>query len=191
MKKIISAIIISTVLMSTSVFANEVSNSKTNQSIEVQNFSNAEKVIATKDVSKLDLDKPYIEINEFTDENGDIVTITNTYVPNKLTKGSSTNTASSGIWTSRCTTGIMSMSYRFDLSKSGSSWKISNAREHLYSGLLTEFTNPLLKISRATSTSSYPAEVYATVQVEFAGSSSTCLLRTSISNNGIMTTYWN
>ncbi len=177
-------------LSSTTIFADEVNNSEVSTSVVIQNFSESEDIIATINLSELDFNNPYVEVNEFIDENGNTVTITNTYVPDNLTKGSSTNNASSGTWTSLYV-GAITMSYKFDLSKSGSSWKISNAREHLYGGLVTQFTDPVLRISRVTSTSSYPAEVYATVHTKTTILSSTCLLRTSVNNNGVMTTYWN
>ena len=43
--------------------------------------------------------------------------------------------------------GIVGMSYEFDLSKSGSQWKISHGRNFSYFGALCKFSNPQLKIS--------------------------------------------
>ena len=89
------------------------------------------------------------------------------------------------------------MSYEFDLSKSGSQWKISHGRNFSYFGALCKFSNPQLKISRAVSTNSSPAEidfsVVATVSIPGGGTagSSVCLLNTKVSKSGVVTTTWN
>ncbi len=147
-----------------------------------------------RDLNEIDLSEPYYEVNEYVDENGNIYTITNEFEPIVAnTKGTSTENASVGTWTTSYN-GIVRMSFKWDLTKSGSSWKISNAREHLYSAPLSSFQDPVLEISRSLSTSSFPAEVYATVQANMIDGyvySSTWLLRASVSQGGIVTTYWN
>lgn len=142
-------------------------------------------------LNSMNLSKSFSETTQYTDENGTPVVITVSYTPAPATRGSSTATASSGTWTSKATYGVISMSYQFNLSKSGSEWKITNGRNLNYSGVLCSFSNPRLRISRSVSTSSSPAEINGSVTAKTAVNSAVCLLTTKISHSGTVTTIWN
>ena len=143
------------------------------------------------DLNRMDLSKPFSETEQYTDENGTSVIVTVSYTPAPATRGSSTTTASSGTWTSKATYGVISMSYQFNLSKSGTEWKITNGRNLHYSGVLCSFSNPSLRISRSVSTASSPAEINGSVTAKTAVNSAVCLLTTKVSHNGTVTTIWN
>jgi len=144
----------------------------------------------------IDLSQPYSKTEYHTDEDGNEITLTLDFTPAPQTRGSSSNDASVGTWTSSYSDATTSMSYKFDVSKSGTQWTISNARTHLYSGLFCTFSDPSLTISRATSTSSFPAEINATVGVSFFDNgwihiySTVWWMTTKITSDGTMTLYW-
>lgn len=148
-------------------------------------------VIMETDLNGMDISKPFSTTENFRDMNGIPVAIVITYSPAPQTRGSSTTTASSGTWTSKASYGAISMSYQFDLAKSGSEWRISNGRNLNYSGVLCTFSNPNLSISRSVSTSTVPAEINGSVTGKTAVNSAVCLLTTKISHNGMVTTSWN
>ena len=175
--------------MSTSVFAAEKTT---------EDFSTPQKsIVCQTNLDEMDLSKSFTLTESYTDNNGTPITITSTFKQALQTRGSSTTTASAGSWTSKASYGIVGMSYEFDLSKSGSQWKISHGRNFSYFGALCKFSNPQLKISRAVSTNSSPAEidssVVATVSIPGGGTagSSVCLLNTKVSKSGVVTTTWN
>lgn len=167
---------------------------------EESNLSTArsisEETLVEKDLNLLDLSMPYSETTQYTDEQGKLCTLTLNFTPAPQNRGSSTNNASVGTWTSSFTAGIINMSYTFDLSKSGSQWVISNARNHKYSGAFMTFSNASLYISRSTSTASFPAEINASVFVSvfdnqwFVISQSTATMYTTVSSSGTMTLYY-
>lgn len=186
--KQLTYILLSGLLMlgiSTPVFAAEGSdNNASNDPIGTE-------VLTTTDLNTMDLSQPFSQTESYTDENGTPVVVTVSYMPAVQTRGSKTATATSGTWTSRASYGVISMSYQFYLSKSSSQWHISNARNLSYSGILCSFSNPSLYISRATSSSSTPAEVNGSVTAKTAVNSSVCLLTTKVSHGGTVTTIWN
>lgn len=155
--------------------------------------------LLSTDLDSLDLDKPFTETKYVTDSDGNQVTLKLSFTPAPSISpmGSSTNPASVGTWTSSVDMGVIKMSYKFDLSKSGSQWKISNGREHSYSGLFCTFSNNSLSISRSTSTSSFPAEINASVDAQVFDNawvplySGTWLMSTTVSSGGTMTLTWN
>lgn len=145
------------------------------------------------DIQSIDTTRPHHYSKTFNN-NGEEATIELIYEPSVQTRsGSSETPASEGTITTKYT-GVISMSFKFDLSRSGSQWKISNARDHTYSALFTNFSDPSLKITRAVSTNSYPAEVNSSVQASLVAEviySTTWLLSATVSSDGIITTYWN
>lgn len=175
--------------MSTTVFAAE----------ELENeFSVPKKVIISEtDLNEIDLNKSFTLTERYVDENGTPVDIKSTYTPVVQTRGSSTTTATVGTWKSEVTYGVVGMSYEFDLSKSGTQWEISNGRNLNYHGVLCSFSDASLKISRAVSTDSFPAEINASVTAAIGAPegvtvvSSVFLLNTKVSSGGTVTTTWN
>lgn len=158
------------------------------------------KSVFEQDLNSIDLSKPFTETHSFIDENGESITTELSFEPSPFqTYGSSTNPASPGTWTSRYTGagGTVTMSYKFDLIKSGSQWKMSNAREHSYSGLFCTFNNPKLYISRAASTSTFPAEINASVGVKLFDNSwvplgsTVWIMSTTVNSAGTMKLTWN
>ena len=116
----------------------------------------------TYNLEEMDLSVPFTDTQKFVTPEGETVTITNTFTPAPANRGSSSYTATQGTWTSTMSYGIFSMWYKYDLSKNANGgWKISNARDLGYSGAFTKVTSSSLKIGRASSTSSLPAEVSA------------------------------
>lgn len=75
------------------------------------------------DLNNFDESQPYSETLHF-EKDGQPVTVTLSYTP-PLTR----DPATEGTWKSDAFWGVAGMDYRFDLSKSGSQWKISNARD--------------------------------------------------------------
>ena len=146
------------------------------------------------DIQSIDTTRPHSYSKTFND-NGKEVTIELIYEPSVQTRsGSSETPAYEGTFTTKYTGVGIGMSFKFDLSRSGSQWKISNARDHSYYGVATNFSDPSLKISRAISTNSYPAEVNSSVQASLVAEivySTTWLLSATVSSSGVITTYWN
>jgi hypothetical protein len=141
----------------------------------------------------IDFSQAYSTTEYSVDEDGNTITLTLSYVPALQPRGSTSNPASVGTWTSSYTAGIINMSYKFDVSRSGTQWQISNARTHLYSGLFCTFSDPDLTISRAVSTASFDAEINATVTCLLFDNawiplfSSVWWMTTTISSGGTMT----
>lgn len=191
-KKIICTMLTVVTLFGTSlnVFASELTNEETL-------FEVLEDVEIDAKLDEIDLTKPYSETYHFTDEAGIDIIIDLKFTPEIQTRGSTTNKASAGTWTSSVNYGIISMSYKFDVAKTGSQWKISNARSHAYSGLFCQFSGAKLKVSRGTSTNSYPAELNASVNAKVFDNSwvplysGTWLMTTTINSGGTMKLTWN
>lgn len=155
-------------------------------------------------LKSMDLSRAYSKTYSFTDSQGELVTLELNYTPSSSndsgigTLGTVTNPASVGTWTSTVNySGLLSMSYKFDLDKSGSQWKMSNARSHTYSGLFCKFYNNNLKISRALSTSTYPCEINGSVDAHVFDNAwiplytATMLMTTTVNSSGTMTLTWN
>lgn len=149
------------------------------------------------DLESIDFTEPFSDTKVVYDNNGEPITMTLNFVPAPQAKGSSTNDAYAGTWTSEVDYGIIQMSYKFDLEKSGSQWKMSNGREHQYRGLFCKFSNDSLKISRSTSTSTYPCEINAKVDADVFDNtwvplySGTWIMTTTVNSGGTMTLTWN
>jgi len=112
------------------------------------------------------LNKPFVIQETYKNVNGEDIEVILAYEPefNPMERLGFTKNASAGAWTVWASLGIASHSYKFDLTKNGSGWRISNARAHKYSGLITtSFSNPKLKISRANSTANFAAEINGSV----------------------------
>jgi len=188
MKKIISIILSVAMLFSLSVtaFAAE----------PMSDIPNPDQLL-TASLDELDLSKTYSDTKVVYDDEGNPITLSFEFEPTPRTRGSSTNNASVGTWTSSVDYGVISMSYKFDLEKYGSQWKMSNARSHQYSGLFTAFSNPRLTISRAISTNTFPCEINASVDASLFDNqwvhiySGTWLMSTTVNSSGTMTLTWN
>lgn len=154
-------------------------------------------ILLQEDLDNLDLTQPYTNTNTVYNEDGDPITVTVNFEPAPMTRGSSTNEAYAGTWTSEVDYGIIQMSYKFDLEKSGSQWKMSNARNHEYRGLFCTFENDSLKITRAVSTNSLPCEINAKVDASVFDNawvhlySGTWIMETTVNSSGTMTLTWN
>ena len=144
--------------------------------------------------NEIDMSMPYHYSKTFL-ENGQEVTIGVRYEPAAQTRsGSKSDPASEGVWTSYYNSPILSMSYKYGLEKSGSHWKVSNARDHRYSAIGYSTSNPSLKIARSISTASFPAEINASVQYTLITDllfTSTGVVNTTVSDDGIVTVSWN
>lgn len=147
------------------------------------------------DLDEVDPTKPFTQTIQVDTESETPGTLTLTFTPKPQTRGSSTNEAYAGTWTSKYT-GISNMSYQFDLEKVGTQWKMSNPRNHTYSRVFTTFSNPSLKISRATSTNTFPCEINANVTAELFDNQWISLgtelwyMYTTVTHDGVMTLYW-
>ena len=124
------------------------------------------------DLNNFDESQPYSETLHF-EKDGQPVTVTLSYTP-PLTR----DPATEGTWKSDAFWGVAGMDYRFDLSKSGSQWKISNARD------LNTYC-----VGRATSTSSKAAEVTGSMRANVVGGVGTLsfALRTEVFNGEVST----
>lgn len=122
------------------------------------------------DVDSLDI-IPQEYTDTWTDEQGGTYVVTSTYTPSVTSQlgwgGINYHTAKVATWTHTVKyyagVKIMEHGFTYDLSKSGSQWKISNPRKQFYSGAFSSFSDDKLGIYRAVSTSTYPAEAYASV----------------------------
>jgi hypothetical protein len=157
-----------------------------------------EKAVIDIDMDSIDISQPYTETKQYKDEEGNPYTLEMKFTPSPITTfGSESNPASVGTWTSSFNGVVLQMSYQFDVSKSGTHWKISNARNHSYFGVFVTFSNAKLSISNSTSSSSSPAEVNASVDMKIFDNawipvgSSVGLMWTTISDGGTMTLNWN
>lgn len=180
------------------------SGSSTAFAAETEHYQNVEDVLEVNeddmslDLSDVDLTKSFTETNTVLGENDEEITVSVSYEPvqNKA-RGTSTNNASVGTWTSTVDYGVISMSYKFDLTKSNGAWKMSNARSHTYSGLFCSFKNASLKISRATAKTNFPCEINASVNASIFDNawvklySGTWLMTTTVNTKGKMTLTWN
>lgn len=149
-------------------------------------------------LKEVDLTKSFTETNMVCGENDEKMLVSISYEPEQSkVRGTSTNTASVGTWTSTVDYGVISMSYKFDLRKSNGSWKMSNARSHTYSGLFCSFKKANLKISRATAKANFPCEINASVEASVCDNawvklySGTWLMTTTVNTKGKMTLTWN
>ena len=81
----------------------------------------------------------------------------------------------------------------YDVSRSGSHWKISNARNLKAHCILSTIKDKSLTINRSTSTSTYPAEVMGMCTVELIDTpighvmSIDAWIKTTISDSGTLT----
>lgn len=153
-------------------------------------------------ISSVDPTEPFIQIRQYKDAEGNPYTIGMRYTPSDnitpLSGGSSDSVkVYPDTWTASYDGMAINMSYDFDVEKSGTHWKISNPRNHQYSGWFTTFSDAKLSISRATSAASFPAEINASAEAKIFDNmwiqikSATCLLWTKITDGGLITTYYN
>lgn len=151
----------------------------------------------TYDLNSYDLTKPFTEKKIITDSNGQTVEITNKYTPKAQTRGSSTDTASEGMWESYMNYGAYGMSFTFDLSKaSNGGWTISNAGDLLVYAFIVDIKESSVTIGRSTSSSSSPARITGSAECTLfdAGPvqlfSGTMSLRVTVSHSGVLKTTW-
>lgn len=154
-KKLIGFILLSTMLLSNSI----VSFAASTDSITSETTS------LEINMESLDLAKPHEISKQYVNENGDIVIIGAIYTPNEdynpiAPLWSESYNAVVGTWTSYYDGSVAcSMSYDFDVNRSGSHWSISNARNFSVHALISTVEAKELKINRAVSSASYAAEV--------------------------------
>lgn len=134
------------------------------------------------DLNNFDESQPYSETLHF-EKDGQPVTVTLSYTP-PLTRVLLLKERGN-----RCILGCRRYGYRFDLSKSGSQWKISNARDlntYCVGGTVEDES---LAIGRATSTSSKAAEVTGSMRANVVGGVGTLsfALRTEVFNGEVST----
>lgn len=184
---------------STIVFAAESDYSNYKQNIEISN----EQISSEINMNTLDLTQPIKITKEQVKDNGEVVIVTSEFKPNKnynsniLSRGTVTGTASVGSWKTTVSNIAGSMSFEYDLSKSGSNWKISNARNFSLSVVLSTISNKSLTINRSTSTASFPAEVYANADINVldttwgSGATVNAWIKVTVSNSGVITTTHN
>jgi len=159
---------------------------------EVTALDNFETFGLEIDLNDLDLTQPFTMTQQFINADGEPVTIEYSFTPALQTRWSSTYTAAVGTWTFSYNS-IASMSFQVDMERSGSQWKLSNARNHTYSAPFTTFSDAKLSISRAVSTSTFPAEVNASVVAKvfdnqwFALYTITAWFTVTVSSSGVVT----
>lgn len=137
------------------------------------------------DLNNFDESQPYSETLHLEKDGQPVtVTVTLTYTP-PLTR----DPAVEGTWKSEAFWGVAGMDYRFDLSKSGSEWTISNARDLNTNCVGGTIESQGLSIGRATSTSSKAAEVTGSMKVNVVGEMGTIsfALRTEVFNGQVST----
>jgi len=145
------------------------------------------------DLNEFDFNQPLIITEEYVNDAGEIVNATLEFIPAPSTRWSTSNRASTGTWRSSFRSPLTYMSYRFDVTRSGTQWRMSNARDHNFSAAFTSFSNPSLRITRATSTNTFPAEINASVQASVFNNqwvsifNTTAWMRTTINSSGTMT----
>ncbi|PKM54607.1 MAG: hypothetical protein CVV00_07465 [Firmicutes bacterium HGW-Firmicutes-5] len=108
-------------------------------------------------LNKIDLSKSYTHTKFVVGIDGEKATITSTFIPADK-ENTRSSTATVGTWKSTFRFGLLNMSYKYDLSKYGTHWKISNLRSVTAGGLFTIVSNIDSDITRAISTSSFSAE---------------------------------
>ena len=83
------------------------------------------------------------------------------------------------------------MSYDFDVSMSGSHWKISNARNLIVGMPLTQISNKSLVIGRSISAIGMPAEVTGSCTLKRSvgvyNSTIDAWIKTTVSDDGVLT----
>lgn len=190
MKKFISCFLACVVIMScaTTAFAADVNTSSNEQ-------HDATAIVV--DMNNIDVTKPCEITKEFKNDRGETVTLRAVYTPAEPTAvpmWSHDYEATVGTWTSYFDGSIIDgMSYEYDVSRSGSHWKISNARNLMAHCILSSIKDKSLTINRSTSTSTYPAEVMGMCTVEFIDTAIRHLIsidawiKTTITDNGILT----
>ena len=152
--------------------------------------------LMTVDLEEVDFTEPFTQTVQVETDDETPATFTLEFTPKPQTRGSSSNEAHTGTWTSHYESGIFNMSYQFDLEKSGTQWKMSNPRNHMYSGLFTSFSNPSLKIVRSVSTNTFPCEIDANVTATYFDNqwitiaTDTWFMYTTVTHDGTMTVYW-
>ncbi len=197
LKRIFTLALVGALAFSFTTFAAESDHSTYDQNIEISNDQ-----ISKIDMNKLDLALPITITKEQTKDNGEVVIITSKYTPNKnynsnILLKDTTGNATVGSWKTTVSNIAGSMSFEYDLSKSGSSWKISNARNFSLSVVLSTISNKSLTINRSTSTASYPAEVYANADINVldttwgSGATVNAWIKVTVSNSGVITTTHN
>lgn len=158
-------------------------------------FANTQENKMVLDLNEIDLTQSFSKTETFSLPSGDLVTITNQFSPNPLTRGSETKDAVVGTWRAEMSYGVFSMSYRYDLSHPDG-WEISNARDLSTTAAGGTVDDRSLSIGRATSTPSFPATLTGSAVVRFFDVGDippltvTYNLRTSVSHDGKVTTQW-
>ena len=148
------------------------------------------------DFSTLDLKTPFEIKEEFVNEKGETETVGVVFTPDPNYKPelrwSETYDATVGTWTSYYDGIAADMSYDFDLSKSGSHWKISNPRGPWVSVALSSVSDKKLVINRAISAPSYLAEIMGSCTIEVLdvqwGQAATidAWIKTTVSDSGTL-----
>lgn len=147
------------------------------------------------DLEKIDLTKPFSYSEEHITSAGETVVITNSFVPVPQTRGSETQNATVGTWTSTMTYGVFTMQYKFDLSHP-SGWNISNARDFITNGSFMDIKERDLSIGRATSTASLPATISGTAHASIFDNQwvhildATYVMSVTVTHAGVLTTTW-
>jgi len=146
--------------------------------------------------NEIDINKPYETSCEFVNDNGEQVTLRLVYTPekehNSMLRWSKEYDAKVGGWKAYYDGITTEMSYEFDMSKSGSHWKVSNARNHIASAALSSIKNKKLVVNRAISTKTYPAEIMGSCDVEILDTAIGHLMtvnawiKTTVSDSGIV-----
>lgn len=149
------------------------------------------------DMNNIDVSQPYEITKEFVNDRGETVTLRAVYTPAEPTAvpmWSHSYEATVGTWTSYFDGSIIDgMSYQYDVSRSGTHWKISNARNHVAHCILSTIRDKSLTINRAVSTPTYPAEVMGMCTVEVIDTPIGNLMtvdawiKTTISDSGVLT----
>lgn len=145
-----------------------------------------------------DVTQPYEVSKTIVNDDGKNIVIKAIYTPNEdynpTLRWSSTKNATVGTWTSYYDGGIAcSMSYSFDVSRSGSHWKISNGRNLVASAILSTIKNKKLSINRSISSANYPAEIMGVCTVQVMDTSIGAVatidawIKTVISDSGKLT----
>lgn len=148
-------------------------------------------------MNDIDVTQPYEITKEYVNDRGETVTIKAVYTlaePTAVPMWSHDHDATVGTWASFYDGSFMdAMSYEYDVSKSGSHWRIYKARNLTVRCLLSTIKDKSLTINRSTSTSTYPAEVMGMCTIELMDTpighvaSVDTWIKTTISDSGTLT----
>lgn len=166
-------------------------------------IANSEAIVL--DFDKMDMSKPFQIEKQYTNDQGEKVTVGVIYTPAPKEDSKADASPFSWIWshTYDATEGTMTsyydgsiisqMRYTYDLSKPAQHWVISNPRDLFVGALITDISNKSLVVNRSVSAIGKPAEITGSCTLRIGqtpiGAVSTvdAWIKTTISDDGKLT----